>query len=55
MAGLCARGLDVFAYFGNDIKSAAPFDAQALMGLLGETAYGEAGPACAVAPQSRRL
>jgi uncharacterized protein YecE (DUF72 family) len=37
-----AAGLDVFAYFDNDIKSAAPFDAQSLMGLLGATPY--AGP-----------
>ena len=28
-----ARGLDVFAYFDNDIKSAAPFDALALKAL----------------------
>ena len=28
-----ARGLDVFAYFDNDIKSAAPFDAEALKAL----------------------
>ena len=29
------RGLDVFAYFDNDIKSAAPHDALRLKGLLG--------------------
>lgn len=28
-----ARGLDVYAYFDNDIKSAAPFDALTLKGL----------------------
>lgn len=33
------QGLDVFAYFDNDIKSAAPLDAEALMGLLGVAAY----------------
>jgi uncharacterized protein YecE (DUF72 family) len=33
------QGLDVFAYFDNDIKSAAPFDAEALMGLLHVAAY----------------
>lgn len=30
-----ARGLDVCAYFDNDIKSAAPRDALRLKGLLG--------------------
>jgi len=29
-----ARGLDVFAYFDNDIKSAAPFDAEALKAMV---------------------
>jgi uncharacterized protein YecE (DUF72 family) len=28
------RGLDVYAYFDNDIKSAAPFDAEALKALV---------------------
>jgi hypothetical protein len=37
----------VFAYFDNDIKSAAPFDAQALMALAGATAYG----GCAAHPR----
>lgn len=37
------RGLDVYAYFDNDIKSAAPFDAQTLMGMTGAHAYGPAG------------
>lgn len=30
---------DVFGYFDNDIKSAAPLDALALMGLTGAVAY----------------
>jgi uncharacterized protein YecE (DUF72 family) len=30
-----AEGCDVYAYFDNDIKSAAPFDAQALKALCG--------------------
>ena len=34
-----ASGLDVHAYFDNDIKSAAPFDAKALLGLTGLTPY----------------
>jgi uncharacterized protein YecE (DUF72 family) len=34
-----ADGRDVYAYFDNDIKSAAPFDAEALRGLTGVTAY----------------
>ena len=33
--GWRARGLDVYAYFDNDIKSAAPRDALRLKGLLG--------------------
>jgi len=42
IAGWRAAGLDVFAYFDNDIKSAAPFDAEALMGLAGVAPYGAA-------------
>jgi uncharacterized protein YecE (DUF72 family) len=42
VAGWRAAGLDVFAYFDNDIKSAAPFDAEALMGLAGVAPYGAA-------------
>ncbi|HEY8003688.1 MAG TPA: DUF72 domain-containing protein [Phenylobacterium sp.] len=34
------QGRDAFAYFDNDIKSAAPFDAQALMTLAGAAPYG---------------
>jgi len=34
-----ARGLDVYAYFDNDIKSAAPFDAEALQRLVGIAPY----------------
>jgi uncharacterized protein YecE (DUF72 family) len=34
-----AQGLDVFAYFDNDVKSAAPFDAETLMGLTGARPY----------------
>jgi uncharacterized protein YecE (DUF72 family) len=37
------RGLDVYAYFDNDVKSAAPFDGQALASLAGITPYGRAG------------
>jgi uncharacterized protein YecE (DUF72 family) len=37
-----AQGLDVFAYFDNDVKSAAPFDAQTLMNLNGIQPYGSA-------------
>jgi uncharacterized protein YecE (DUF72 family) len=33
------QGRDVFAYFDNDIKSAAPLDALALMGLTGAVPY----------------
>jgi uncharacterized protein YecE (DUF72 family) len=33
IAGWRARGLDVYAYFDNDIKSAAPFDALTLKGI----------------------
>ena len=36
------RGLDVYAYFDNDIKSAAPFDARALIDLTKATLYGQA-------------
>ncbi|HEY0436737.1 MAG TPA: DUF72 domain-containing protein, partial [Phenylobacterium sp.] len=35
-----ARGLDVYAYFDNDVKSAAPFDALDLMALAQAPAYG---------------
>lgn len=41
------RGLDLFAYFDNDIKSAAPFDAERLLALMGVTAY----EACAGQPE----
>ncbi|MDE2486647.1 MAG: DUF72 domain-containing protein [Alphaproteobacteria bacterium] len=34
------EGRDVYAYFDNDVKSAAPFDAQRLMAFTGATAYG---------------
>jgi uncharacterized protein YecE (DUF72 family) len=34
------EGRDVYAYFDNDVKSAAPFDAQVLMALTGAHAYG---------------
>ena len=34
------EGRDVYAYFDNDIKSAAPFDAEALLRLAGERPYG---------------
>jgi uncharacterized protein YecE (DUF72 family) len=37
--GFRARGLDVYAYFDNDIKSAAPFDAETLKTLTGTVAY----------------
>ena len=37
-----AEGRDVYAYFDNDIKSAAPFDAEALKALTGARAYAEA-------------
>ena len=32
--GSRAEGRDVYAYFDNDIKSAAPFDAEALKQLV---------------------
>jgi uncharacterized protein YecE (DUF72 family) len=32
-------GRDVYAYFDNDIKSAAPFDAETLLGLTGNGPY----------------
>jgi uncharacterized protein YecE (DUF72 family) len=35
IAGWRAEGRDVYAYFDNDIKSAAPFDAEALRARLG--------------------
>jgi uncharacterized protein YecE (DUF72 family) len=34
-----AQGRDVYAYFDNDIKSAAPFDAEVLQALTGAGAY----------------
>jgi uncharacterized protein YecE (DUF72 family) len=34
-----AEGRDVYAYFDNDIKSAAPFDARVLQDLTGAQAY----------------
>ncbi|HEV7384694.1 MAG TPA: DUF72 domain-containing protein [Phenylobacterium sp.] len=45
VTGWRRQGRDVFAYFDNDIKSAAPLDAQALMGLTGVVAYGVASAA----------
>lgn len=36
IAGWRAAGLDVYAYFDNDIKSAAPFDALRLMALTAQ-------------------
>jgi uncharacterized protein YecE (DUF72 family) len=39
------QGRDAFVYFDNDIKSAAPADAQALMGLAGVAAYGDTAAA----------
>jgi uncharacterized protein YecE (DUF72 family) len=36
------EGRDVYAYFDNDVKSAAPLDAQALMALTEATPYGSA-------------
>jgi len=39
------RGLDVYAYFDNDIKSAAPFDAQALIALTKAAIYSQASAA----------
>jgi uncharacterized protein YecE (DUF72 family) len=37
-----AKGLDVYAYFDNDVKSAAPFDAEALIALTAARPYGQA-------------
>lgn len=37
-------GLDVYAYFDNDVKAAAPHDAAALLRLTGEPAYAENHP-----------
>jgi len=37
-----ADGRDVYAYFDNDVKSAAPFDALELMALTGAHAYARA-------------
>jgi uncharacterized protein YecE (DUF72 family) len=37
-----AEGRDVYAYFDNDIKSAAPFDAETLKGLTGARPYAQA-------------
>jgi uncharacterized protein YecE (DUF72 family) len=34
-----SQGRDVYAYFDNDIKSAAPFDAETLKGLTGAIPY----------------
>jgi uncharacterized protein YecE (DUF72 family) len=45
LKGWRRQGLDVFAYFDNDIKSAAPLDAEALMGFAGVAAYGAASAA----------
>lgn len=42
IAGWRREGRDVYAYFDNDVKSAAPFDAQRLMALTGAKAYGQA-------------
>ena len=39
LTGWRRQGRDVFAYFDNDIKSAAPLDALALMGIAGAVAY----------------
>jgi uncharacterized protein YecE (DUF72 family) len=39
IAGFRSRGLDVYAYFDNDIKSAAPFDAKALLIKTGAQPY----------------
>lgn len=38
-----AQGLDVYAYFDNDVKSAAPFDARALLEIAGAQPYSPAG------------
>ncbi|WP_374470801.1 DUF72 domain-containing protein [Phenylobacterium sp.] len=40
--GFRARGLDVYAYFDNDIKSAAPFDAETLKAMTGAVPYASA-------------
>ena len=40
IAGWRDEGCDVYAYFDNDIKSAAPFDAQALLSLSQARPYG---------------
>ena len=40
IAGWRAQGRDVYAYFDNDIKSAAPFDAETLMRLTNMQPYG---------------
>ena len=45
LRGWRREGRDVFTYFDNDIKSAAPFDAEALMALAGVAAYGAASAA----------
>jgi uncharacterized protein YecE (DUF72 family) len=42
IAGWRAKGLDVYAYFDNDVKSAAPFDALALIALTKARPYGQA-------------
>ncbi|MFC3071440.1 DUF72 domain-containing protein [Phenylobacterium soli] len=44
IAGWRAEGRDVYAYFDNDVKSAAPFDAQRLQTLTGAAPYGSAKP-----------
>ena len=38
LAAWRAQGRDVYAYFDNDVKSAAPFDALTLKRLTGEVA-----------------
>jgi uncharacterized protein YecE (DUF72 family) len=45
-----AQGVDVYAYFDNDIKSAAPFDAQTLMRLTGVEAYNADNRSAIIAP-----
>lgn len=45
IAGWRGEGRDVYAYFDNDVKSAAPMDAQALMRLTGMRRYGDPAPA----------
>jgi uncharacterized protein YecE (DUF72 family) len=45
IGGWRGEGRDVYVYFDNDIKSAAPFDAEALMALTGAHAYqGQGSP-----------